>query len=127
MIDVLTENLPRDAFLERIRAAQNVLFLPNMEEGFYLPALEGMALGALVICPDCIGNRAFMDGANGLLPEFTLDAVVAAAETALAMPESDRERMLEAAAGTARRHQPDQERAAFSDVLRDLDALWRDA
>ncbi|MFT4041145.1 MAG: hypothetical protein QM692_23390 [Thermomicrobiales bacterium] len=127
VIDVLTENLPREEFLQRIRAARNVLFLPNTEEGFYLPALEGMALGALVICPDCIGNRAFMDSRNGLLPEFTLEAVVAAAETALAMPEADRAAMLTAAEATARRHQPDQERVAFSSVLRDLDVLWREA
>jgi len=33
--------------------------LPNRTEGFYLPALEGMASGCAVICSDNIGNRGF--------------------------------------------------------------------
>ena len=33
--------------------------LPRAEEGFYLPALEAMASGCLVVTLDCIGNRGF--------------------------------------------------------------------
>ena len=42
--------------LEQIARARVTLFLPNPREGFYIPALEGMALGTLVVCPDCDGK-----------------------------------------------------------------------
>lgn len=126
-IEVLTDHVPREQFLSMIRHASNVLFLPNKEEGFYLPALEGMALGALVICPDCIGNRGYMDGSNGLFPNFELSEIVAATNVALAMTDLERSAMIENASFTAARHQPADERAAFSDVLRNLDRLWSEA
>lgn len=126
-IEVLTDHVPREQFLSMIRHARNVLFLPNKEEGFYLPALEGMALGALVICPDCIGNRGYMDGSNGLFPNFELSEIVAATNVALAMTDLERSAMIENASFTAARHQPADERAAFSDVLRNLDRLWSEA
>lgn len=126
-IEVLDDYVPRGEFLTKIRSAHNVLFLPNREEGFYLPALEGMALGALVICPDCTGNRGFMNGRNAMFPSFDLPALVEAAETSLTMPESMRVEMLEEARATVARHEPEAERAAFGDVLRNLDQLWREA
>ena len=126
-IQVLEDHVPRDTFLTMIRSARNVLFLPNREEGFYLPALEGMALGALVICPDCIGNRSFMDESNAFFPDFALPALIEAAETALSLPESERAAILERGRQTAERHHPDAERAAFSEVLTNLDQLWSEA
>lgn len=126
-IEVLDDYVPREQFLAKIGSARNVLFLPNKEEGFYLPALEGMALGALVICPDCIGNRGFMNGRNAMFPNYDLPALVEAAETALTMPEAARVEMLEQASETVARHQPAAERAAYGEVLRNLDQLWREA
>jgi glycosyltransferase involved in cell wall biosynthesis len=32
---------------------------PNEEEGFYLPGLEAMCGGAVVVIPDVVGNRAY--------------------------------------------------------------------
>jgi glycosyltransferase involved in cell wall biosynthesis len=127
VIEVLEDHVPRDEFLAKITRARNVLFLPNREEGFYLPALEGMALGALVICPDCIGNRGFMNASNSMFPEFELPALINAAEAALEMTAQDRTAMLAQARETAARHQPSAERAAFSEVLRNLDQLWSEA
>ena len=47
--------------------ARVTLYLPNRLEGFYIPALEGMALGTLVVCPDSVGNRSYCrDGENCL-------------------------------------------------------------
>lgn len=126
-LDVLTDHVPREVFLAKLRAARNVLFLPNREEGFFLPTLEGMALGALVICPDCVGNRGFMDGRNGFLPPFDLSELITAAEAALALPEDARAAMLECGRVTATRHRPENERAAFGEVLRNLDRLWSEA
>ncbi len=127
MIEVLEDHVPREQFLTKISNARNVLFLPNQEEGFYLPALEGMALGALVICPDCIGNRGFMNGRNAMFPAYDLAALVDAAESAMTMAGHERAAMLEQARETAARHHPATERAAFSEVLRNLDQLWNEA
>lgn len=126
-IEVLTDHVSRDEFLAKIRSAHNVLFLPNREEGFYLPALEGMALGAVVICPDCIGNRGFMNERNSIFPDYDLDELVEATKATLIMPEHERATLLEHARQTAARHQPAAERAAFSEVLRNLDNLWSEA
>ena len=70
---MLTEHVPRDEFLDAMRRARVTLFLPNEEEGFYLPALEGMALGTIVVCPDCVGNRSFcLPGVNAFRPDYRL-------------------------------------------------------
>ncbi len=47
------------------------LATPLVEEGFYLPGLEAMAAGALVVSSDAGGNRAYCRfGENCLLAEF---------------------------------------------------------
>lgn len=47
------------------------LATPLLEEGFYLPGLEAMAAGAVVISSDAGGNRAYCDfGENCLPAEF---------------------------------------------------------
>lgn len=126
-IEVLADHIPRDEFLAKIGDARNVLFLPNREEGFYLPALEGMALGALAICPDCVGNRGFMNGRNAVFPKYELPALIEATEAAIMMPEHERTAVLEQARATVARHQPEAERTAYSDVLKNLDQLWGEA
>jgi hypothetical protein len=47
------------------------LATPLIEEGFYLPGLEAMAAGAVVLSPDAGGNRAYCEfGENCLRVEF---------------------------------------------------------
>lgn len=124
-IEVLAEHVPREDFLAAMRRARVSLFLPNKEEGFYLPALEGMALGTLVVCPDCVGNRSFcLDGVNAFRPEYDVDAIAEAAETALTLSDSAAAALLAAGRATAARHSLQAEREAFHRVLADLDALW---
>jgi glycosyltransferase involved in cell wall biosynthesis len=124
-VEVLTEHVPREDFLAAMRRARVSLFLPNEEEGFYLPALEGMALGTLVVCPDCVGNRSFCrDGVNAFRPEYDVDAIAEAADTALALSGSAAGAVLAAGLATAASHSLQAEREAFHRVLADLDALW---
>lgn len=124
-IEILTEHVPRAEFLDAMRRARATLFLPNVEEGFYLPALEGMALGTLVVCPDCLGNRSFcLPGVNAFRPDYRFEAVIAAARMALALPETEARHLLDAGRETARGHSLDAEREAFGRVLCDLDSLW---
>jgi glycosyltransferase involved in cell wall biosynthesis len=67
-----------------ISRAFATIFLPTEREGFYLPALEGMALGTLVICPDCVGNRGFcLHNENSLMPSYDLNSILSACLNAL--------------------------------------------
>jgi glycosyltransferase involved in cell wall biosynthesis len=128
VVDVLVERIARDEFLARIRAARTTVFLPHATEGFFLPALEGMALGTLVVCPDCIGNRSFcLPGHNAFRPEYTVDSIVRDAEAALALPPDEAGRLRENAVQTAAGHTLSREREAFLDVLHNIDELWRGA
>ena len=105
------------------RARVSVL-VPNPKEGFYLPALEAMAVGTVVVCPDCIGNRSFcLPGENCFRPEHDEDAIVAAAETAL-REEPGLDELRGRALATAQAHDIAGERAAFLDILDDVEELW---
>ena len=124
-IKVLTEHVSRDEFLDLMRGARVTLFLPNEEEGFYLPALEGMALGTIVVCPDCVGNRSFcLPGVNAFRPTFRFDALMLDADRALTLEASAAETLRRGGVETARNHSLDAERTRFHHVLADLDALW---
>ncbi len=103
-IDLCLQPIPRRAYLERIAACQVSVLLPSPLEGFYLPALEAMALGSVPVVPDCVGARSFcLDGANCLVPAYRTDAISAAA---LRLLDGDaiREAMRLAGLDTAARH-----------------------
>lgn len=113
--------LPRPGFLERLSRARVVLTLPLEREGFFLPALEAMAVGAVVVCPDCVGNRGFCrDGETAFRPCYRLDDVVDATVRAASMSEPAVAVMRAAAAAEVRQHGLEAERLAF---LRILDAV----
>jgi Glycosyl transferases group 1 len=118
---------PHDEVLDLIGRAAVTVFVPNPKEGFYLPALEGMALGTIVVCPDCIGNRSFCrDGENCFRPAYDEDAIVAAAREALARRD-DLGPMLDNASATAEQHDLRDERRAFLEILGHVDQLWESA
>ena len=124
-IEILTDRLPRSEFLDAMRRARVTLFLPNETEGFYLPALEGMALGTIVVCPDCVGNRSFcIPGGNAFRPAFQFDDLVRDTESALTMDEPAAGALRRAASETVSYYSLDAERQKFHEVLADLDALW---
>ena len=123
-VELVDDRIPRAVLLDLMRRARVSVLVPNPKEGFYLPALEGMALGTVVVCPDCIGNRSFcLPGENCFRPDYEQDAIVAAAEDALrddAPLETLRARALE----TARAHDMPGERRAFLDILDRVEQLW---
>ena len=120
-VEVTDAMLPRRAFLDRLSRARVAITLPNREEGFYLPALEAMAAGAIVVCPDCTGNRGFCrDQETAFRPSYTVDDIVGAAITAVTQAPRDATAMRAAAAAEADTHGLAAERVAF---LRILDAL----
>jgi hypothetical protein len=124
-VDLLDAKLPRREFLGRLARARTAVLLPLAAEGFYLPALEAMALGALVVCPDAVGNREFCsDRVNCLMPEYGEESIVAAANVALSMSAQRRGAMIAKAAETAARHGLAEERRAFLELLRQAPRLW---
>jgi hypothetical protein len=124
-IQTMTEHVERNAFLDAMRKARVTVFLPNEEEGFYLPALEGMALGTIVVCPDCVGNRSFcIPGVSAFRPDFEFDAIAHAAQQALALSNDEEMQLRQGAQRVALDHAPASERAAFVRLLSQIDQLW---
>ena len=87
-VRMLIDRVGRERYLRALRDARVALLLPNRTEGFFLPALETMAMDVLTVCPDCMGNRDFcIDGSTALMPEWNTEAIVEAADRALRLPE----------------------------------------
>jgi glycosyltransferase involved in cell wall biosynthesis len=123
-VQLLDTRIPRAELLSWIARSRVALLLPRRKEGFYLPALEAMALGAVVVCPDCIGNRSYcLPAVNCLRPEYEEDAIAAAAQTALERFDELGE-LVKRARATARDHDIRREREAFHEILARADELW---
>jgi hypothetical protein len=117
--------IPRPAFLSALEDSRVALLLPTPREGFYLPAIEAMALGTLVVCPDCVGNRSFsLPGRNCLQPAYTTDALVEATLASLSLPFERREAILEEGRRTAERHDLLTERRTFLEILETTKDVW---
>ncbi len=120
----LIEWIPRQEYLARMADAKITLFLPRASEGFYLPPLEGMGCGTVVLCPDCVGNRSFcLDHVNCFRPAYDGDAILAAVTKALQQTESERREMQARAQSTAAAHSLERERASFYEILDRVDEL----
>jgi len=123
-VELLAAPLLRADYLERVARARVTVFLPNPAEGLYLPPLEGMALGTLVVCARVPGTEYCRAGDNCFYPEYSLDALQAAAEAAAALGPGQRARLLAQADEAVARHDLAKERKAFLDILRHVDELW---
>ena len=70
-VSLITQYLPRAEYARLLRQSDIFVALPLELEGFYIPALEGMASNCAVICSDAIGNRGFcVNGQTCLMPAF---------------------------------------------------------
>ncbi|MFI0398113.1 MAG: glycosyltransferase [Thiolinea sp.] len=117
--------LPRQAFLQLLNRAKMALFLPHSEEGFYLPALEAMALGSLVICPDSIGNRGFCrPNTNCLMPDYSINGLANAINAVKQFADSKKSELLAAATQTVNEYSLARERAQFLEMMGNLEQLW---
>ena len=122
---LVTEFLGRDAFLGLFAGSRIAVCLPFPDEGFYLPALEAMASGCLVVTLDCIGNRGFCrHDDNCLVAERSPQSLFRMTNRALAMSALERRRMHRRARDTAAEHSLEVERVRFHAVLGDVDRLW---
>ena len=123
---LVTEFLARDKFLALLAESRVAVCLPSPEEGFYLPALEAMASGCLVVTLDCVGNRGFCRHEdNCLLAEPNPESLFAMTRKAHRMSASERGDTHRRARDTAADHSLEAERTRFHVVLADIDRLWR--
>jgi hypothetical protein len=115
----LTRPLPRVEFLRMLGRARVTVFLPQIAEGFYLPALEGMAMGTLVVCPNCTGNRGFCSHEiTCLQPTYDIEALQTACLDALDRTfKGISNEMIKRGRETARMHSLDLERDRYKSLL----------
>lgn len=115
-VDLLLAWVPREEYLARVARAAVAVTLPHPQEGFYLPALEAMALGVPVVMGDCIGSREYARAnENCLMPEMQPEALVAAVNEALQPARASA--LLEQGRRTAQAFGQMREREAFAGVL----------
>ena len=68
---LLIDYVPRAEFARRLGESEVFIGIPRPAEGFFLPALEAMASGCAVVCPDASGNLGFcVHGETCLMPDF---------------------------------------------------------
>ena len=108
----------RSDFLAEMARARVVVCLPGTREGFYLPALEAMAVGALTVCPDARGNDYCRDGFNCFKPEYDVAALTRAVLRASRLSADQAAEICRNASATARQHDLALERTRFLRVLR---------
>lgn len=116
--DLLVTLVERSEFLRRLGASRAAVLLPLDVEGFYLPALEAMALGATVVMPPCEGSASFCrDGETCAIAPRDANALARTAAALLADP-ARCERIARDARAMAARHSLERERAHFVEALR---------
>jgi glycosyltransferase involved in cell wall biosynthesis len=119
----------RYEFLSLVSRAKIIACVPlDMQrggEGFYLPALEAMALRTLVVCPHAIGNVDHcLDGINCLVPEFTVDGLVEGVKKMLGLSEAEQTDMRRSGLQTANEHDLAHERKSILDLANRAHEIW---
>jgi hypothetical protein len=100
------------------------LGFPNPQEGFYLPGLEAMAAGALLVCPDVEGNRAYCRWGENCLPvEWgSAPGYLRALERLAGMSVAEVEARRTAGYAVLPKHTLEEERSRFGEFLGELGA-----
>ncbi len=115
--DLETVLIPREAFLRRIAASRVAVLLPHAYEGFYLPALEAMALGTAVVLPPCEGTADFCIDDRTCVVATEDGAALAKAAAALLRDRARTDRLAHEASLVAARHSLERECSLFSEAL----------
>jgi len=121
----IRETVDWEALRELYHWADVFLACPSPEEGFYLPGLEAMAAGAVVVIPDVGGNRAYCSlGENCIEVEYDDAGSYENALIDLVTWEPDRVAAVRSAGyGALESHRLDREREEFGRFISELDEL----
>jgi hypothetical protein len=98
------------------------LCCPGPQEGFYLPGLEALAAGAIVITPDVGGNRAYCRfGENCILARYEdVDDYIAILEELAQAPSEQIDALRSCGYETLHSHTLEREAATFGQFLTEL-------
>lgn len=122
---LIDKRILRQDFLKLVATASIVICLPLAREGFYLPALEAMALGCLVICPDCVGNKSFCkDGETCLVPNYDISSIVQAAIDLKMLDRTAKQEILNRASQKVLEHDLVKEREQFIKILKNINNFY---
>jgi hypothetical protein len=121
----LSSPLPRATYLRNVAEARVAVFLPHRVEGCYLPPIEGMGLGTIVVCPEGIGTSYCRAGYNCFRPEYREAAILSAVNAALRLSEAEAGEMRAHGRETLQIHDIVKEKESFLKILDNLDYLWR--
>lgn len=116
-------------FINLLNRCKVAVFLPLDEargsEGFYLPALEGMRLNKLVVCPYAVGNIDFcVPDVTCVQPKYNEDAIFKSIIRALKMPKSQRVEMIKNAKKISENHNIKNEKESLLNLLHNADEIW---
>lgn len=117
----------RKDMLESMATSRISCVLPKLTEGFYLPALESMALSDLTIVPDCVGNRSFCIGnVNCLLTTFDLEDILDNCIQGMSLLKEPAtiDRIKGEARRTVSKHSLEAERSKFLEIMRNIPQIW---
>ncbi len=130
-VSLVDRQVDRDRVLADMARSRVTVALPNPTEGFYLPALEAMALSDLCIVPDCVGNRSFCHhGQNCLMPAYDYQSIMQETERGLKLTGSGLRsaltgfRRARSVRKTLQQHSLERERRDFLHILDELDQMW---
>jgi len=124
-ICLMTDQVTRKEFLNLLNHSRVALLLPLYKEGFYLPALEAMALETVLVCPDCLGNRSFcIDESNCFRPRYVIEDLIEATRKALSLSVMARADIIRNAQRTSAEHDINIERDSFLRILENIDDIW---
>lgn len=120
----------RQDFLDLLNRCKIAAFLPldaqRGAEGFYLPALEAMAMEKLVICPYAVGNIDFcLPDKTCIQPVYNEDAIYEAILQGLKMSHDRQQEMIKAGKAISFNHDLPQERDAYLQLLNQTDEIWQ--
>ncbi|PTW55731.1 hypothetical protein C8N35_11256 [Breoghania corrubedonensis] len=116
------EVVPRGVSWENLRAAYHAcdafIGTPLREEGYYLPGIEALAGGDILICSDAVGNRSYLAAEAALTVGYEdVDDYLAKIDALLAMTPQARERLQAAAVDFASQFSLEMEKQGFRAFL----------
>ena len=122
---LLMNFIPRDCFLTLLSRSRVVVCIPKAQEGFYLPPLEAMSFGCMVVTVDCVGNRSFcVHESNCLIARRSASSLAEATLRALNSGAFKGWLQRRKASSTAREHSLSKERSKFQSIIKGIDRIW---